>query len=317
MPSSISNSDRGNERRSVTLHVAIIALLTCSIALIAILEIGTRAFIHTVSKNLSRIHHESIAASQMRGATETQQQLLLLGNSLLLEDVNMIELDRNLQPERSAARFAIQSTTYYDWYYGLRGLLAGGAHPDSIVLCFEPRHVVLPGVQQEMFAYYLMQRQDLMNISRTLRLTATETFDLLLANTSMFYALRKDIRQVLLQRLLPDLPQLTSMFAFSPKPPADPSELRAVGKDRLTAIRDLAASAQIQFTLLLMPPFNADAATVLREIGQEISVPVLIPLKNDQLERSDYGADGYHLSESGREKFTNALIPLLRDIPIP
>jgi hypothetical protein len=310
----ISNSDRSAGRTLATLRVAIVALLACSIAIIAASEIGVRIFIYQVSKNLSRIHQESMAASQIRGGERRHQQMLLVGNSLLLDDVDIMELNQHLRPERSITRFAIDSTTYYDWYFGIRGLLAVGSRPDIIVLCFDARHIILPGLYNERFAYYLMQKQDLLNIKRTLKLTTADTFDLLLANTSIFYALRKDIRLAVLRLILPELPQLRSMTAFSPKPSADPAVYRTIAKERLIAFRDLATSSNIRFHLLLMPPVKSDSAGALREIGHEISVPVHIPLENDGLDISDYDADRYHLNESGRDKFTKALLPLLQEM---
>jgi hypothetical protein len=288
--------------------------LVSAISLLVTLEIVTRNFVYRISKNLSRIHQEAVAAAQIHGGEGEAQQVLLVGNSLLLHDLDIVELNRRLWPDQMVKQFAIQSTTYFDWYYGMRRVLAEGSRPDLVVLCVEVRHIVLSSVRREVFAFYLMQRRDLLDIRRSLNLTTTETFDLLLANTSIFYALRKEMRQVLLQRLFPELPQLTEMIARSPKPPVDLSVLRTLGKDRLTAMRDLAVSSNVRFVLLLMPPIQSNASDVVRELGFETKVPVLIPLSQDGIDGSDYQMDGYHLSEYGRERFTKALVPLLKKI---
>lgn len=220
----------------VTLQKATVGLLLITMCMLAGIELGTYHIVYRVSKNLSRIHNEGSAAAQIHGGIQGQQDVLLVGNSLLLHDVDMNKLEHQLAPDQHVQQFAIQATTYYDWYYGLRGLLADGARPDLVVVCLEARHLVLSSVRSEIFAYYLMKRRDFFDVRHSLKSTGTEAFDLLVANTSIFYALRKELRQVLLQRLLPELPQLAEKIAQAPKPQPDPVALRTIGAERLTAI---------------------------------------------------------------------------------
>ena len=314
MRSSISNSDLGRGLAAAILRRSAITLLVSAIILIAIFEFGTRSIVYRVSKNLSRIHREALSASQISGEGGGRQQVLLVGNSLLLHDVDIGQLERGLLPNQNAKQFAIQATTYYDWYYGVRGLLAEGSRPDLIVVCLEARHILLSSVRSEIFAYYLMQWRDLFDVRRSLKLSPAETFDLLLANISNLYALRKEMRQVLLQRILPDLPQLTTMIARAPKPLPDPVALRTIGKDRMVAFQELVVGSGTLLLLLLMPPIQSDALEAVREVGREIGMPVLTPLALDDITDNDYQADGYHLNQQGREKFTKALLPLLAQL---
>ena len=311
MRSFISNFDPGVSQTVSILRKATITLLMCVVGIIVVAEFGIRGVVYKISKNLSRIHQEALAAAQIREGESGAQQVLLVGNSLLIHDVNILELGRHLLPGQNIKQFAIQATTYYDWFYGLRGILTRGSHPDLIVVCFEPRHLLLSTVRSEIFAYYLMQRHDWLDVTRRLKLTPADSFDLLLANVSILYALRKELRQVLLQQLLPELPQLTAMIARSPKPPPDPALLRTIGKERLIAIRELGLSANTQLALLLMPPISQGSLEVLKEITTEIRMPLLVPLDSSGVEDSDYQEDGYHLNEQGRDKLTKALLPLL------
>jgi len=183
---------------------------------------------------------------------------LIVGNSLLMEAVDIAELNSGLEPDWQATRFAIEQTTYYDWHFGLRRLLAAGARPDAIVLCVEPRHLIAPGVRNEMFAYFLLQPSDIYTVSRMLRLTPTETSDLVFANASASYALRKEIRKNLLGRLMPSLPDLTAMITRGGLPPPDPARLSSVGKSRLEATRDVVTSADSRLLLVLTPPLGSE-----------------------------------------------------------
>ena len=311
MPLSTSSSDMLAERRIATLQKATIGLLLVTIGLVGGLELGTYHFVYQVSRNLSRIHNEALVAAQIRGGAEGRKEVLLVGNSLLIHDVDVEKLERRLIPNQHVQQFAIQATTYYDWYYALRGLLTEGARPDRVVVCLEARHIVLSSVRNEIFAHYLMKRRDLFDVRRTLHLTGTEAFDLLVANTSIFYALRKELRQVLLQYVLPEIPQLTAMIALAPKPQPDPVALRTLGAARLTALQQLMMNSHTELTLVLMPPIEPESSEIIRQVSEQVGVQLLVPLSQNDLADEDYQPDGYHLNQRGRDKFTEALIPLL------
>ncbi|MBA5868818.1 MAG: hypothetical protein GDA68_02250 [Nitrospira sp. CR2.1] len=316
MPLFTSSSDTSAGRGISTLQKATIGLLAIAICLIVGLELGAYHFVYRVSRNLSRIHNEALGAAQIRGGAEGREEVLLVGNSLLLHDVDVKKLEQRLLPNQHVQQFAIQATTYYDWYYALRGLLADGARPDRVVVCLEARHIVLSSVRNEIFAYYLMKRRDLFDVRRSLHLTGTETFDLLVANVSIFYALRKELRQVLLQYVLPELPQLTAMIALAPKPQPDPVALRTLGAARLTALRSLMMNSQTELDLVLMPPTEPKSSEILRQVSEHVGLRMLVPLSENELTDTDYQPDGYHLNQHGQDKFTEALIPLLlRDKP--
>jgi hypothetical protein len=188
-----------------------------------LVEGGTRLLVADLSNTLHRIRTESAQARTI-GADAEQKELLIVGNSLLIAGLDMGALDEPLQPRWRAVRFGIEQTTYYDWLYGLRRLTADGARPSAIVVCFEPRHLIGSSVRTEIFAHYLMQASDTLSVSRALGLSAGGTAELLLANVSEFWALRKEIRKNLLGRLMPALPNLTRMMTRgggAPSPDAD------------------------------------------------------------------------------------------------
>lgn len=313
MLSSTSNSET-HEVVAPVVRNAILALLICVLAVVALLEVGTRASVYRISKNLSRIHQELLIAAQVGEMHGDAQQILLLGNSLLLNDVNIDMMKEVLSPAQEVNRFAIQATTFYDWYFGIKGLLGKGSSPDVVVLCFEPRHLILSGIRNDIFAHYLMRGEDLFDVGRRLRLNWSETFDLFLANQSTFYALRKELRQVLLGRLLPELPNLTARIVRAPKPQPDPEALRALGKERLLATQELFRGVTSKFVLLVMPPVEPDSLQIIRTVGREIGLTVLAPLTGDGINDADYQSDGYHLNDQGRDKFTKALLPLLGNL---
>lgn len=287
---------------------ATVLLLAGLIALFVVAELGTRLVIGHLSHSLSRIRLESSAAKQIGGAAGDTRQLLMVGNSLLIAGVDVDALNEPLQPKWRGVRFGIEQTTYYDWYFGLKRLAAEGSRPNAIVVCFEPRHLIGSSVRTEMFAHYLMRMRDTFEVSQVLELNPTATADLLLANVSEFWALRKEIRKNVLGRLMPELPRLAKLIAHGGgSPPPQGEALVSTARSRLQALRATADAAGAKLIVVLMPPMDSAQVPALQVLGTNIGVPILMPLTDQDLQPDDYEPDQYHLSEVGRLRFTRAL----------
>jgi hypothetical protein len=308
MPSSISNSERSRTSRAVVILLASLA------ALCVLVEGGTRFVVGDLSNTLRRIRTESTQAKAI-GSDRRGEELLIVGNSLLIAGVDVGALNEPLGPRWRGVRFGIEQTTYYDWYYGLRRLTAAGARPSAIVVCLEPRHLVGTSVRTEIFAHYLMRMSDTLSVSRALDLHPSGTADLFLANISAFWALRKEIRKNLLGRLMPELPKLTRMMTRGGgSPPPQMDELLSTGRVRLEALRDTANAAGARLILVLMPPVSSEQTPALQELGAELGISILAPLTDQELQPGDYDLDQYHLSSQGRLRFTRELAHDLLDV---
>lgn len=282
-------------------------LLASLLALCVFIEGGTRLVIGDMSNTLHRIRVESRRA-QTIGSDKHSQELLIVGNSLLIAGVDVDALNEPLQPKWRGVRFGMEQTTYYDWYYGLKRLAADGARPSAIVVCLEPRHLVGTSVRTELFAHYLMRTSDTLNVSRTLGLSPSGTADLFLANISAFWALRKEIRKNLLMRLMPELPTLTRMMTRGGgSPPTEASELLTTGRARLEGLREVANAAGARLIVVMMPPVSLEQTPALRQLGSELGISIVAPLTHQDLQPGDYDLDQYHLSAQGRARFTRAL----------
>jgi hypothetical protein len=314
MLSSTSSSEAPASPGRASTSRAIVILLASLAALCILVEGGTRLVVHDLSNNLGRIRTEATAAKAIRSSAEPEE-LLIVGNSLLIAGVDVGALNEPLQPRWRGVRFGIEQTTYYDWYYGLRRLTADGAKPSAIVVCLEPRHLVGSTVRTEIFARYLMRKGDTLSVSRALDLSPTDTADLFLANVSAFWALRKEIRKNVLGRLMPELPNLTRMITRgggSPAPELD--ELLSKGRIRLEALRATADAAGARLIVVVMPPVDSAHTSALAELGAQLGIPTVTPLTDQDLLPDDYEPDLYHLNSQGRERFTQALATALLDI---
>ena len=74
------------------------------------------------------------ADDRHRTASDGRTHVLVVGNSLLDEDVRFDRLHDALAARWDARRFVVEQTFYYDWYYGLKRLYREGARPDVVVL---------------------------------------------------------------------------------------------------------------------------------------------------------------------------------------
>jgi hypothetical protein len=311
MHSSTSNSD--NECVSRAYRWPIVTLLVILLSGAAALEAATRRSIYEISVDLGRIHQESTNASRIQ-KTVGQAKLLLVGNSLLLLGVDTRQLNSELLPRRiSVSRYAIQQTSFYDWYFGLQRLLSEGAQPDVVLLALEPRNILESGVRNDFFAHYLMRLRDLPRVREALHLDLTTTSDLLFCNISTFYALRRELRKNLLVRILPELPSLTSLIVRTRHPPADLHELATTGRSRLSELNEtiLAIAPGTAVAVIVMPPVSADQALALMDVGGKIGIRVMVPLSGGDLSPSDFQSDGYHLSDQGKYRFTQSLAQML------
>jgi hypothetical protein len=296
----------GNSRSDLVRATKV--LLACVVALCLTAELGARLLVPKMSNTLNRISVESTAAKSVVLSDKATKEMLILGNSLLIAGVDVAQLNGPLEPKWRGVRFGMEQTTYYDWYFGMKRLTAEGARPSAFVVCFEPRHLIGSSVRTELFAYYLMRTGDTLDVARALDLTPSGTAELVAANASAFWALRKEIRKNVLGRLLPPMQELMKLITHG-HGTASPqlNDILVTGRPRLEAMRATADAAGAKLILVMMPPVTAEYTPALHQLGKELGVPILTPLTDQELAPGDYEPDQYHLNSSGRSRFTTAL----------
>ena len=194
-----------------------VVLLMIAVPLLSF-EIATRVVIEHKSKVQREVNREYAEAIEIRKGSQSQpRQLLIVGNSLVGHGIDLDELRRNLSPEWQAHEFWIYNTSYDDWYFGLRRLFAAGSRPEVVAVVFAAMHWNENGIRGDYSSQYLFQTSDIPLVRSQLGLDKTMSSSLYLARFSKAYAIRSDIRKVLLNQLLPDLPQMYDLF--KPGPP--------------------------------------------------------------------------------------------------
>src|SRR5437899_4731722 len=203
MPSSTSNSDAAQASQAIKWLLAGMCLVLVG------LELGTRYVAPLFFWNMRRFESECAAAlalGQKESACETE--ILLLGNSLTLTDIDLDLLRHQLGASREVCRWAVDNTTYLDWYYGLRRAVRNGARPSLVIVGGRSAHFLAPQARGRFFAHYILDWKDLPDAASKSGANATAFSNMGLAQLSAFYGSREEIYKRWLTVVLPSFPDL-------------------------------------------------------------------------------------------------------------
>jgi hypothetical protein len=283
-------------------------LVSCVLFFLAI-ELGVRRAAVRVSRIESRTEQEYRDVLAMRREAD-RKGLLVLCNSLLGIGLDFDRLKLAIAPEWDARRLYMDDTTFYDWYYGARRLLARGVEVDAVALALSARQLAgEPHVRGDYFAYRLMAPGDVVRVAADVGVPRTEASNMLLASGSAFYGLRGEIRKVLLGRLLPDLPLLMERIVRFDQTPLDEDQTYRRAFARLTAFRELLDSHQTRFLVILPPIPKTEGLAAVERAAADAHV-TLVTVPRDLTGASDY-SDNFHLNATGARKYTSALTVVL------
>jgi hypothetical protein len=301
MASSTFSFEQQTASRSYYRPIVITAVML-SILLVS-LEAVTRLAFARLSHIEARIATDYRAALTTRPGGQARPTILLLGNSLLLEGLDYPGIRRAMAPA-NPVRFVVESTSYLDWYYGIRRLLSSGARPDRIVLCLNLSQLFMSRLRGDYSAYYLIRTPDLARAGREAGIDLTGISSLFFARYSLFYAGRNNLRSFVLHTV--DAPYADAIHALTVVSGGDFTDHDALGAaTRLDQLRALCAQYKVEFSFLLPPGFG-HGSQGLMEAGRKANTPVLIPVAQNSWDSSRY-TDNLHLNPAGAVEFTKLL----------
>lgn len=311
MPSSTSSSDRSAHgwRRGWISLLAVMGLL------FAVGEVACRTLAPRLIQSEARRQQERTEAVLARPGTEGRASVLLLGNSLLAEGVDLDDLRRRLGGDVAVTRFQVESTTYYDWYYGIRRLLKEGARPDIIALVLSPDQLASAGHRGDYSAYLLMDSTDALTAGFDMGLPNTQSADLFLSRASALLGMRTSIRKRVLQALVPGLDQLMPTLTVRSEPAIETGRLETLARERLGKLRGIVEARGSRFVLIVPPTNDANAVALSEAVvrgGRASETHVVLPIAPGTLARDSFRDDGFHLSRLGSEVFTPRLAEAIR-----
>jgi hypothetical protein len=290
--------------RVQTIHVVAI-LVTLALSLAGI-EAGTRFAFARLSRIEGRIMTEHAAVLRFPRAP-SGKRVLLVGDSLLLEDVDMNILGRAVPADVHLQRFAIEQTYYLDWLYGLRRLIAEGALPSTIVLCLNPNNFISDTTRGDYSAFYLFQAREIPAVAKRAHFNLTTESSLFFAHYSLFYAGRSGLRNFMLNKADHSYVVLLHRLLTRPSPPISNDEVLQISERRFVELQQLCVSHSVHFVYLMPPGFGFHESAMV-EAASRSGSSILVPVHTDAWPIGKF-FDGFHLNEDGARDFTEILSP--------
>jgi len=309
MLSSISNSEP--QAKSQGTRIRIDRFTVCLLVLVVVFLLSLEAVCRVGFDRTSRVQQREVsqrtAALQVRNPGGNVKNVVMVGNSLMVEGVNLPLLTERIDHSYAVVPYFVLGTNYYDWYFGLKRMFAEGMRPDYVVIGLSPNQLAADSIRGDISSRYLFQSSDLLNIAGKTHMNATATSGLILAHYSEFYGTRDVIRGFAMSRVLPPVGEwLHTGFAAVRDPEVKEEMLKPIAMERLKNLNQLCIEHGAQFVLVIPPTYQKGAGTIERA-GAEKGIKVLIPVGDHEFDASDYQSDGFHLNAEGAQKFTDRL----------
>jgi hypothetical protein len=290
---------------------AIATLLAVLFVYCSTLEVVTRLGLSRISLIQRRFHDDYRAAVSLRPEGSDPPTILFAGNSLLLAAVDRSLLQKELAPNYRLLMLPVENTQYEDWYFALRRLFAEGSRPSVVAVCLSTRHLISHATDGEYFSHYLMQERDLLAVKRESQIDNTMTSNYFFAHQSRWLGSRVQIRNWLLQEIMPNLDQLIGFFPGNPPPMPPPDVVVTLGLPHLRKMDELCRANHARILLVVPPTLNVhDASAVLQTAAAREGITVLVPARPGEIGRDGF-SDGFHLNQHGAAQFTGRLGPAL------
>jgi hypothetical protein len=294
-------------RRRTSAMAGIVALCAALALILLALELSSPRILNRFSRIDRRIESETAAANMLRPLTpDGRPTVLLVGNSLLLEGVQLEVLQNDLSSQYAVSRLAIEQTHYLDWYFGLRRLLEQGSRPSVIILTLATDQIASRFTLGEAFAHRQMSARDFPLAVRKAALNKTDASSYFFAHWSNWLADKGFLRQDILILMIPNFRELGARIADHGPHVSDPAVLVGTARQRLPELHDLAQSYGVRIVVLVPPTLRQDHSLEIHDLGVQMGLPVWVLSPPGEFSR-DLFRDGFHLNEQGSKIFTTRL----------
>lgn len=301
MPSFISSS------KSPAFFYIKLLLFICSVLILGF-EISSDYLLKDHSETYARVSRQYAEAVTARPARpDGAAPVLMVGNSLLLEAVNIKRLQDLIAPQIRVYPIFLEATGYHDWFYGLQRLFRQGSRPQVVVLGVGVNSFLADGVRQDYAPMTLLDLQDLLAVASDLKMDHTAASNLLLAHSSVFWDTRSVIRTQIFRHTVPHYSELVMLLKPQPSIPP-PARFQAIAYSRLQNLRTLCEEYGARLILLIPPTLSSeDAVREMTTACAKAGVESLMPIDPTALSAKYYQPDELHLNSEGAALFTSAL----------
>jgi hypothetical protein len=305
MPSSTSNS------KPTPLFCAKVLVGICALLIVAF-ESASSYLLKHHSETFARVSRQYADAVRVRPAKSGEPiSVLMVGNSLLLEGVDIDHLQELTSSQMRIYPIFLEATGYYDWLYGLQRLFREGARPQIVVVGVGVNSFLADSVRQDYVPLMLFDMRDTLGVASDLQMDRTATSNLLLAHSSVFWDTRSVIRTQILYRAVPHSKELFLLLKRQPPIPSA-TEFQSIAAPRLQRLHALCDAHGAKLILLVPPtPSSEDAVREITIAAQRSRVDTLVPIDPAALSVRYYQPDELHLNSEGAQLFTSALATFL------
>jgi hypothetical protein len=283
----------------------------CAVLIIAF-ELSSDYLLKHHSETYARVSQQYSDAVKVRPAKPGEPiSVLMVGNSLLLEGVDVDRLQKLTSGQMRIYPIFLEATGYYDWFYGLQRLFRDGARPQLVVLGVGVNSFLSNGVRQDYAPLMFFDARDALGVASDLEMDRTATGNLLLAHSSVFWDTRSVIRTQILRHTIPHSKELFLLLKRQPGIPPAP-QFQVIANSRLRRLRELCEAHGAKLIILVPPtPSSEDAVRQMSIASQWAGVDVLVPIDPTTLSAKYYQSDELHLNPEGAALFTSALASFL------
>lgn len=305
MPSSTSGSKSG------ALFYAKLLVGICALLIVAF-ELLSDFLLKHHSETYDRVSRQYAEAVKMRPAKRGEPiSVLMIGNSLLLEGVDVDRLNELTSGQMHIYPIFLEATGYYDWFYALQHLFREGAKPQVVVLGVGVNSFLANSVRQDYAPLLLFDMRDSLGVASDLKMDRTATSNLLLAHSSVFWDTRAVLRTQILRHAVPHYEDLVLLLKPQPTLPP-PHQFQTIANSRLEQLRELCQAHGAKLIILVPPtPSSEDGVRELTIASQKAGVDTLVPIDPAALSAKYYEGDKLHLNSEGAQLFTSALATFL------
>jgi len=297
--------------KSAALFHAKMLVGICAVLIIAF-ELSSDYLLKHHSETYARVSQQYSDAVKVRPAKPGEPiSVLMVGNSLLLEGVDVDRLQKLTSGQMRIYPIFLEATGYYDWFYGLQRLFRDGARPQLVVLGVGVNSFLSNGVRQDYAPLMFFDARDALGVASDLEMDRTATGNLLLAHSSVFWDTRSVIRTQILRHTIPHSKELFLLLKRQPGIPPAP-QFQVIANSRLRRLRELCEAHGAKLIILVPPtPSSEDAVRQMSIASQCAGVDVLVPIDPTTLSAKYYQSDELHLNPEGAALFTSALASFL------
>jgi lysophospholipase L1-like esterase len=303
------SSTSSSKRRALFYAKVLVGI--CALLILAF-EFLSDFLLKHYSETYARVSRQYAEAKGIRPAKPGEPaSVLMLGNSLLLDGVDVDRLKELTSGQMRIYPIFLEATGYHDWFYGLQRLFRKGSRPQVVVLGVGVNSFLANSVRQDYVPLMFFDARDSLAVASDLEMDHTATSNLLLAHSSVFWDTRSVIRTQILSHAVPRFKDLFLLLKQQPPiPPA--AQFQNMANSRLQRLRELCEAHGTKLIILVPPtPSSEDAVREMTIAAQKARVETLVPIDPAALSARYYQSDELHLNSEGAALFTTALAEFL------